>query len=173
MKNFILSSYSSEDTLLVALRNLKKEKIPVHDVFMPYPIHEVESLMGIRRSRLPIVCFVACMIGFAIAMGFQMWVFNLDWPIIVGGKPHNSVPAFIPVAFEMTVLVGGLVTVVAFFIRSRLTFGKKLKLDYQNISDDSFVVAVEHSDASLDEKEVAKILEESGATIIEEKELML
>ena len=171
MKNVLIALFDSEEKVMHATRTLCDKKIPIFDVFTPYPIHELEVLLGIRRSRLPIVCFIAGVLGFSMAMGFQLWVFNLDWPIIVGGKPFNSVPAFMPVAFEVTVLIGGLVTVAAFFFKSRLFPGRRTSIPDPKVTDDQFALSILHSDASLDSEEVRELLLNIGALSVSEREI--
>lgn len=171
MRNFLHATFNAEEPFLRAARNLREKGIPIFDAYSPYPIHEMEEYLDIRRSRLPIVCFIAGCLGFLFAMGFQLWAFHLDWPIIVGGKPFNAVPAFMPVAFECTVLIGGLVTVVAFLFRDRLFPGKRVRAARNDITDDHFVLSIEHADASLDREEIQAFFLASGATSVEEKEM--
>lgn len=173
MKNFIISHYTCEEKMLSSLIMLKKHHINVYDVFTPYPIHQVEELMDIKRSKLPVVCFVAGILGFSLALGFQTWVFNVSWPIVVGGKPFQSIPAFMPVTFEITVLLGGLITVAAFFIRTKMYPGKNVAPISLKITDDGYVIAIENVDAKYDHNEVKGILKNAGAVHIEERELLL
>ena len=77
-----------------------------------------------RRSRLPVACFLGGATGVGFALWFQFWTTARDWPINVGGRPWNSLPAFVPVAFECMVLVGGLRLVFAWLFRCRLYPGK-------------------------------------------------
>ena len=67
--------------------------------------------MGIRRSRLPFVTLLAGLGGLCFALAFQYYTAVFDWPLDVGGKPENSTLAFVPICFELTVLIGGLGTV--------------------------------------------------------------
>ena len=75
--------------------------------------------MGLRPSRLPWVCFVLGLLGAVAMLLFQYWATAVSWPINVGGKPWNSLPAFVPVTFEVMVLCAGVGTVVAFIWRDR------------------------------------------------------
>ena len=77
---------------------------------LPLPIHGIDDVLGIRRSRLTIVCFVAGLVGCAVGLLAQYWTSAVDWPLDIAGKPFDSLPAFVPVAFELTVLFGGLAT---------------------------------------------------------------
>lgn len=172
IKKYFLGVYDDEERLLRATNGLRQAGIPIFDIFTPYAVHGLDEAMGIKRSRLPYVCFLAGVLGFLMAIGFQTWVFTLDWPINVGGKPFNAFPAFLPVGFELTVLIAGLSTVVAFFIRSRLYPGGAAILLDRATTDNHFVVAIEKADASFDIDRVEKILLLCGAIAVREGEVV-
>jgi hypothetical protein len=89
--------------------------------------------------------------------------------MIIGGKPYNSLPAFIPVVFEVTVLTSGVLTALAFFLRSRLTPRFRVKLFDKAITDDRFIIAIEKRDASFDDDILKSILNSSGAHEVREE----
>ncbi len=103
-----------------------------------------------------------------MAMAFQFWTSIVDWNIDVGGKPDNSTLAFLPVAFEITVLVGGLATALAFFFRSRLFPGCQPMLFDPRTTDHLFAVVLEIKDASVNLERARQILGEMGALEIKE-----
>lgn len=170
-RRYFLGIFHQEDDVMKAVKNLRRQGIPVDDVFTPYAVHGLDEAMGIKRSRLPWVCFFAGLAGFILAMAFQSWVFTQSWPMNIGGKPHLALPAFIPVGFEITVLIGGLVTVLAFLLRSKLMPGNSPHLVDSHVTDGSFVLAIEIKDASLDQKIVGNILAECGAVTVCEREV--
>ena len=81
-----------------------------------------------RRTQLPFVTLLAGLLGLCFALAFQYYTAVFDWPLDVGGKPENSTLAFVPICFELTVLIGGLGTVGAFLLRARLYPGKREQL---------------------------------------------
>ena len=81
--------------------------------------------MGAADAPLPWVTFVVGCCALALALTFQFYTTVLDWPLNVGGKPDNSTLAFVPICFELTVLISGLATVAALFLRARLYPGKE------------------------------------------------
>jgi hypothetical protein len=105
-------------------------------------------------------------------MGFQFWTSAFDWPVNVGGKPANSTLAFLPVTFEITVLVGGLATVLAFFLRTRLRPGAKARLLEQGITNDRFVIVLEKGRPDFEEAKARRILREGGSDAITEKSVV-
>jgi hypothetical protein len=123
-----------------------------------------------RRSRLPWVTFVVGCVALAIAVIFQFYTTVLDWPLNVGGKPDNSTLAFVPICFELTVLLSGLATVGALFLRAQLYPGKKEFLFAEGVTDDTFALVLRRRDASFDLDRARQILEENGADRIRERE---
>jgi hypothetical protein len=115
-----LASFAEEHAILGATRDARAAGFTVHDVYTPYPVHGMDDAMGLSPSRLTWVCFFAGLTGLAIGYVVQWWASAIDWPLNIGGKPFNSIPAFVPVMFELMVLIGGLTTVGALFLRSRL-----------------------------------------------------
>jgi len=170
-QRFLLGMFEDEKLLLAAVKSLLGRGVKLHDVYTPYAIHGLDEAMGLKRSRLPIVCFMAGTVGLLIGVLFQTWVFTSSWPINIGGKPFFALPAFIPVTFEMTVLVAGLVSVAAFFIRSGLYPGAKARLVDSGITDDTFVIAVALADASVNKSAVGDFFKNAGAIRVAEKEV--
>ncbi|MBI3071397.1 MAG: DUF3341 domain-containing protein [Deltaproteobacteria bacterium] len=134
--------FGSEDGILGATRAVREAGFEIHDVYTPYAVHGMDEAMGQRPSRITWVCFFAGAFGLAVALALQIWTSAVDWPLNVGGKPHNSFPAFIPVAFELTVLFGGLTTVAALFLRSRLKPRMSNAHVLPRVTDDRFALAL-------------------------------
>lgn len=170
VRSVTYASFFDDKALLHAARELRGRGILLIDAFTPFPVHGLDEVLGETRSRLPIVCFVAASIGCVVSMWFQIWTSAQDWPINVGGKPFASIPAFIPVTFEVTVLLGGLISVAAFFFRSRLYPGKTVATPNRNVTSDGFWIAVEHQAAKVDAAALSCILQELGASHIQHEE---
>ncbi len=75
------------------------------DAFTPFPLHEIDEALGIKRSILPFLCFGGGIVGLLLGIGLQYFVHVIDYPIIVGGRPHLSIPAMVPPAYELTILL--------------------------------------------------------------------
>ena len=99
----------------------------------------------------------------------QFYTSVLDWPLNVGGKPDNSTLAFIPITFELTVLIGGLATVAALFVRARLYPGKREQLAVEGVTNNTFALVLRRRDDAFDTQRARALLEQSGADGIEEK----
>jgi hypothetical protein len=153
---------------MATVESLRADNLKIHDVYAPYPIHGLDQAMRLRRSRLPWVTFFAGLAGCALAISFQYYTNVLDWDMNVGGKPGNSTLAFIPVSFELTVLLGGLATVAALFLRARLFPGKRECLIVDGVTDNRFALVVPKTEGAGTVRARA-ILERSNADRLEEK----
>ena len=103
-KDVLFGLYDDETKILGAVSQARAAHLDIYDVFTPFPVHGMEDAMGFTESRIHQAGFVYGLIGTLTAFLGMTWVFTSDWPIIFGGKPYWSVPAFIPVTFELSSL---------------------------------------------------------------------
>src|SRR5215472_12269721 len=149
-KNLLIASFSEPDRLIRAVRNIRRKHIRIYDVYTPYPVHDLYEAMGIRRSRLPWVTLMMGVSALVLTLLSEFYTAVFDWPLNVGGKPDNSTLAFIPISFELTVLVGALATVAALFLRARLFPGKRECLVAEGQTNYSFVLILRKRDDTFD-----------------------
>ena len=164
-KTLVTGYYEDPDVMVNAVKNMMASDIKIMDILTPFPIHGLDELIRLKKSRLPTIGFIFGLIGAAVAFGFQTWVFTVDYPLVIGGKPYFSVPSFIPVTFEMTILFAAFAMVFAFLIRSKLGFGSKNRIYDKKITDDHFVILTETgSEGTMEDIEKArKIFIDTGA----------
>jgi len=155
--------FADEHDILRATAAARMAGYPIYDVYTPYAVHGMDEAMGLRRSRLTWVCFLAGLTGLVLALSFQIWTSATDWPVNVGGKPMASVPAFIPVTFEFTVLCAALVSVAALFVRARLAPGRRASLPDRSVTDDRFALCIETRNDRFDEPTLRSFVERFGA----------
>jgi hypothetical protein len=136
----MIAVFRTEGDLLAATRAVRDRGCEIVDVYTPYAVHGLDQAMGLRPSRLTWVCFGCGVVGATLALWFQFWTSAVDWPINVGGKPFNSLPAFVPVIFEVCVLLAGLGVVAALLARCRLWPGRAAPADLPSATDDRFVL---------------------------------
>src|SRR5262249_55905683 len=122
-RTYLVATFADSEALIDAVTTIRAHGFKIYDVYAPCPIHGLDQLIGIRRTRLPYVTLVAGVLALAATIAFEFYAAVFDWPLNVGGKPDNSTLAFVPIAFEMTVLAAGLATVAGFLLRSRLVPG--------------------------------------------------
>ena len=135
--------------MLRAVKIAGDKHIEIMDVYTPFPIHGLDPLLGLSESRLHIAGFVYGMLGTLTAFLGMTWIFTKDWPIIFGGKPHWSVPAFIPITFELTVLFASIGMVVTFYLVNGLGPGVVNPTIDLRITDDKFCIAFDTAETDL------------------------
>lgn len=141
--------FDKAEDLIGAAAEARQEGFEIHDAFTPYPVHGLDWAVGLQRSRLTWIAFFAGLLGLSSGLLLQWWTSVYSWPLIIGGKPFNSFPLFIPVAFELTVLFSGLIAIGVLFLRNRLWLTSKKKT-FDRVTDDSFVLVLQQSDGSFD-----------------------
>jgi hypothetical protein len=169
MNRFVVGSFEREEDFLQAARAVRECGWRIRDAYTPYAVHGLGEIMGLKKSWLPRACFACGLSGVVLALGFQFWTSTRDWPLNVGGRPWNSLPAFVPVTFEAMVLFGGLGLVLTWLIVCRLYPGKKAVPFIPQVSDNRFALVVEESDRPFDAAEVRQVLQDCHAVSIEER----
>jgi hypothetical protein len=154
--------FDNEKDLLSGATEARLRGFEIQDVYTPYPIHGMDKAVGLRPSRLTWITFAAGAFGLAFALVLQVWTSAYDWPLNVGGKPFNSFPLFIPVAFELTVLFSGLISIGVLFMRNRLWLFSKKKI-FERVTDDRFVLVLKQSDASFDADKARSLFKKHNA----------
>lgn len=157
--NYISVFFHDERPLLEAVKRLQKNNETIVDVLTPFPVHGIDKALSMKRTRIPVGGFVFGALGAFLAFGFQTWVFTVDYPLIIGGKPYFAAPAFIPITFEMTVLFGGLAMAAAFLIKSGLKPEIEFKPIDERIMDDRFVILVDSTRGKTTAEKVRSSLE--------------
>ncbi|MCM2277758.1 MAG: DUF3341 domain-containing protein [Oligoflexia bacterium] len=138
----VIGFFDEPGALVQATQKVRDAKFRSFDAYTPYPVHGLEAAQGLKRSPLPYVTLVAGITGCSLAFLFQYWTSAVDWPLIVGGKPFNSWPAWVPIMFELTVLFAGLSTVAAMFAFNGLPNIKRKSFD-PSLTRDRFALVIE------------------------------
>jgi len=171
-KEVLFGLYNDEELLLKAVKEAGDKHLEIMDVFTPFPVHGLDPLLGLSESRLHIAGFVYGLTGTTLSFGFMTWVFTRDWPTIFGGKPYFSVPSFIPVTFELTVLFACIGMVVTFYTICGLGPGVKNEVLDDRITDDKFCIAFQTNGMSSEEVNQLKgFFEATGADEVNSKSL--
>jgi len=156
--------FTDDHDVLAAARAFRLRGVEVVDLVSPYPLHGADAALGLAPSRIAWVTLAAGALGLALGLGFQYWSAGSDWPLNVGGKPLDSLPAFVPVAFETTILLGGLGTALALFARSRLWPGRRRHAELlRRTTDDRHALILRQADARLSDGSYRELLVEHGA----------
>jgi hypothetical protein len=108
----LLAEFSDANELVAAAHHTRAAGYTRFDCYTPFPIEELAEAMGRHRSWLPLLVLIGGILGAIGGFALCYWTSAIDYPIIVGGRPFNSWPAFIPVTFECTVLGAALTAVL-------------------------------------------------------------
>jgi len=145
--------FDNEDSILAAVTAARRAGYTIDDVYTPYAVHGMDEAMGLPPSRLRWVCLGCGLFGLTFGLLFQIWTSAVSWPLHVGGKPPFSAPSFVPVSFELMMLVAGLGTVAALLARTRLYPRLRLGSVLNGVTNDRFALVLATADAPSDENE--------------------
>lgn len=157
--------YDDEERLLEGAKQLRTAHVPVKDVYSPFPVHGLDGVLGLPRTRMAICAFIYGITGTSLAILMTWYMMVNDWPTDIGGKPsfwyYMNWPAFIPVTFELTVFCAGHGMALTFFLRSWILPGVSPKNPDPRTTDDKFLVLVEAKEE--DEAKIVNMFHQSGA----------
>jgi hypothetical protein len=162
VKKFVVGNFNDEAVLFPAVKKVRRAGYKIHEVFTPFAIHGLDKAMGLRDTRLDTAGFIYGITGTATAVGFIAWALTIDWQLNFGGKPFFSLPAWIPIIFELTVLFASVGMVLTFcYLCQMAPFVKKDHFNHRS-TDDTFVMALECTDKT-NEEDTISFLQSLGA----------
>ena len=168
--NFLVGVFDDEEAVLNGIRKVRSNGVKIHDVFSPFPVHGIDDALGLKRSRIPIAAFFYGLIGTSLALTMQIWMLGFDWPMIIGGKNFASLPPFIPVTFELTVLLTAHGMVLTFLIVSDLKPYKWPRQFDLRSTEDKHVMAIDLAlNNGKSKDELARLIKDAGASEVNEK----
>lgn len=106
-----MAEFDTPTEVVEAARQVRDAGYKKTDAFSPFPIHEMDEALGIKRSILPFMVFGGGIAGLIGGMALQIWVHYIEYPMNIGGRPYISLPSFIPPAYEMTILLAAFTAV--------------------------------------------------------------
>ncbi|MGE5612447.1 MAG: DUF3341 domain-containing protein [Bacillota bacterium] len=169
----ILAEFEDVDSVVKAARVVRDAGFTRWDVHSPFPIHGIDHAMGLRTTILPWLVLGGGLAGLLVGLGLQIFTSAIDYPFLVSGKPFLSIPAFIPIVFELTVLFAALTAVFGMFALNKLPmlYNPLFKIDrFRRVTNDRFFIVIDSSDSKFDEAQVVSMLKALGAVAIEKVE---
>lgn len=169
----VLARYENPAELYHACERVRDEGYQAWDACTPFPVHGLEKAMGVPPSKLPWFVLAIGLAGSAFMLWFQVYAMGDLYPYIVGGKPLFSIPAFVPVWYEITVLSACLTAFFGNWILNGLprpnhpAFNSKA---FERVTDDKFFIMIEASDSKFDRERTKALLQSTGASLVEELE---
>lgn len=140
----IYALYGDDDDLLEGVKTLKQESVEIQEVYTPFPVHGLDKLLGLRKTRISDIGFFYGVFGLTFAITMTWFMMIHDWPQNIGGKPsfawYQNMPAFVPVMFELTVFCTAHFMSITFLFRCKLFPGQKPHNPDPRTTDDKFLV---------------------------------
>jgi hypothetical protein len=167
----IAALFDSPDSIVNAAKKIKEAGYNNFDINTPYPIHGMDDAVKAKSSKLG---YITLFVGFSAAafiMSFMWWTLAINYPLVVGGKPYFPLPAFVPITFEFTVLLGVLSTVFGMIaVAFNLPNNSHPLMDTEymrNVSSDKYGAVIEADDKQFEEGKVKEFLKSLGGHSIE------
>lgn len=157
-----MAVFDEENTIMHAAEKTRLEGYINFDAITPYPVHGMEEAVGVKRSWIPWVTFFAGLAGGTFGLWLTWWTSAVSWPINVGGKPMWSLPAFVPVIFELVILFAALASVKVMIFACGLPRISPPVVD-PDLTCSKFGLFVSEKDAKFSEEATKQWLSSLGA----------
>jgi hypothetical protein len=165
----IAGIWLDEHKLVEAARKTREAGVKGFEAISPFPLHGIDEAMGIPFSFIPWVTFIFGLTGFAFGVWFTWWTSAVDWPTRIGGKPLWSIPAFVPIIFECTILFGALSSVGALIYMAGLPRVEPPVID-PDLSSHKFGLFVPQTAPGFDAAKVEQLFKQLGAAEVKRTE---
>ncbi len=170
---FKIGIFDEEEKFISSIKSLQEMDFIIHDVFTPYPVHEVFHLLK-RKSRLPAAAYFMGLSAILATLAFLYYTAVINWPIVYGGKPFNSFPSFIVITIVLTILTVTIGSLALFSARAKLLPGRDNTIFDHRATDDKFVIVVNTGKLDRSTSDNAgNIMKEKGAIEIIDKDFAI
>jgi hypothetical protein len=166
----VLAEFRNPKELVDAASSVKKSGYQDFDTYAPFPIHGMEKAMGLKKSPLGWIVLGGALTGMIGALALMIWVMGYEYPMNISGKPYINFPIYIPITFELTVLLAAFAATFGMLALNKLPrlHNPLFNVErFSKASDDGFFVYIEASDDLFAEEKVKKLFQDNGATHIE------
>jgi len=158
----VMAEFDTPEMLLDATRSAYRAGYRRMDAYSPFAVDGLAEALGFHHTRLPLIVLIGGILGGIGGFYLQYWISVIDYPLIVGGKPYNSWPAFIPVTFETTVLAAALSAVLGMLALNGLPMPYHPVFNVERFalaSRDRFFLCIEAADPKFDSKATVEFLQ--------------
>jgi hypothetical protein len=158
----LMAEFATPEALVAAGRRAYAEGYRRMDAYSPFPVEGLAEAIGFRRNLLPLLVLIGGFLGCAGGFSLQYWISVIDYPLNVGGRPLNSWPSFIPVTFELTVLMAALTAVLGLLALNRLPMPYHPVFNVERFelaSRNRFFLCIEAIDPKFQREETRQFME--------------
>ena len=170
----LMAEFADATSLVEAARRTHAEGYRKMDAYSPYPIHELFDAMDLTDNKISLLTLTGGIVGCIAGFSLCYWVSVIAYPLNVGGRPFNSWPSFIPVTFEVTILLAALSCVIGLILLNGLPMPYhpvfNVKRFAEHASQDGLFLAIEADDPKFDIDKTRAFLQGLGAREINEIE---
>ncbi len=155
----------SPQAILAATREAWQAGYRHMDAYTPYPVRGLSTALGMKVSCIPAVVLIGGIVGAGVGFFMEYWSMVVDYPFNSGGRPHNSWPVFVPIAFEFLVLVASCAAFLSMMLLNGLPRPHHPVFnvpDFARASQDRFFLCIEASDPKFDLHETMQFLAPRG-----------
>ncbi|HSI71934.1 MAG TPA: DUF3341 domain-containing protein [Fimbriimonas sp.] len=167
----MVAEFESADQLMAAAEKTRDAGFKQIDCYTPFPVHGLSEAMGFRDARVPWFIFAGGLIGGLTGYTLQWYTAVIDYPLNVGGKPLNSIPAFFPVTFECTILFAGITAFLSVLVTNRLPKPYHSIFNtpgFERASQDRFFLEIGTGDPQYDSRTTRDFMDRLGAVRVSE-----
>jgi hypothetical protein len=167
----MMVSFDNPNALIQAAEAARKAGYRRLDAYSPYPVEGLSEALELRTTRLPLVVLAGGLLGAAGAYFMQYYASVIDYPLNVGGRPLHSWPAFIPITFELTILVAAVFAVLGMLALNGLPepYHPVFNVpEFELASRSHFFLTIESDDPQFDLDETRQFLESLGGESVSE-----
>lgn len=166
----VLGEFETAESLMSAAERVRDQGFVHWDCYTPYPVHGLDAKMGVRQTALPWLVLGGGITGLTVGLVMQWWMNAIDYPFLISGKPLWSVPANVPVMFELTILFsafGAFFGMLAMNGLPRFYRPHFRSERFRRVTDDRFFIGIEARDRSFDPDRNQQFLGSLGASHVE------
>jgi len=158
----LMAEFASGDSLVQAARRAYEAGYRRMDAYSPLPIDGLAEALGFRHTRVPLIVLIGGVVGCVGGFALQYWISAIDYPVNVGGRPYNSWPSFIPVTFELTILVAAVAALLGMLALNGLPMPYHPVFNvprFAQATRDRFFLCIEAGDPKFDRETTRQFLE--------------
>jgi len=167
----LMAEFETATELVSAARRTRDAGFRKFDAFSPLPLHELDDAMDLHDNRVSMFTFIGGLLGCVGGFSLACWCAAIAFPLNVGGRPLISVPMFIPITFECTILLGGLTAAISMILMNGLPSPYHPVFNVERFAGaarSKFFLCIESDDPKFDRELTAGFLESLGAEEIAE-----